>query len=97
VYVVVNGQQAAVAALPLIEQLREALPRRRIELNLGGGKFKSQFSRADQSGAQLALIIGDDELARGVVGLKPLRREAGQTDCPVPELAARLEAALGEG
>jgi histidyl-tRNA synthetase len=94
VYVVVNGREAALAALPLVEQLREALPRRRIELNLGGGKFKSQFGRADQSGAQLALIIGDDELARGVVALKPLRREAGQSDCPIPELAATLEAAL---
>jgi histidyl-tRNA synthetase len=94
VYVVVNGREAALAALPLVEQLREALPRRRIELNLGGGKFKSQFSRADQSGAQLALIIGDDELARGVVALKPLRHETGQSDCPIPELAARLEAAL---
>jgi histidyl-tRNA synthetase len=94
VYVVVNGQ-AAGAALALVEQLRESLPRRRIEVNLGGGKFKSQFSRADQSGAQLALIIGDDELARGVVALKPLRREAGQTECLVAELASKLEAALG--
>lgn len=93
IYVVVNGQ-AVTAALALVEQLREALPGRRIELNLGGGKFKSQFSRADQSGAQLALIIGDDELARGVVALKPLRREAGQSECPVPELVSKVEAAL---
>lgn len=93
VYVVVNGQAGA-AALALIEQLREALPQRRIELNMGGGKFKSQFSRADQSGARLALIIGEDELARGVVALKPLRRESGQSECPTHELAARVEAAL---
>jgi histidyl-tRNA synthetase len=93
VYVVVNGQ-AVTAALALVERLREALPQRRIELNLGGGKFKSQFSRADQSGAQLALIIGDDELARGVVAMKPLRQETGQSECPVPELAARVEAVL---
>jgi histidyl-tRNA synthetase len=95
VYVVVNGQ-AVTAALALVETLREALPSRRIELNLGGGKFKSQFSRADQSGARLALIVGDDELARGVVALKPLRREAGQSDCPVAELASQVEAALSE-
>jgi histidyl-tRNA synthetase len=93
VYVVVNGQAAA-SALALVEQLREALPQRRIEVNLGGGKFKSQFSRADQSRAQLALIVGDDELARGMVALKPLRREAGQTECPVAELASKVEAAL---
>ena len=40
-------------------------PRLRFELNLGGGNFKAQFRRADKSGAPLALIIGEDELARG--------------------------------
>ena len=66
----------------------------RFELNLGGGNFKTQFRRADRSGAALALIIGDDELARGVVGVKPLRQEAGQTECPIAELAAGVTAAL---
>jgi hypothetical protein len=40
------------------------------------------------------LIIGEDELARGVVGLKPLRLEAGQSECPIAELPVRIEAAL---
>ena len=42
-------------------------------LNLGGGNFKTQFRRADRSGARLALILGDEELDRGVVAVKPLR------------------------
>jgi histidyl-tRNA synthetase len=94
VYVVVNGPKAAVAGIALVERLRTELPRRRIELNLGGGNFKTQFRRADRSGAVLALIIGDDELARGVVAMKPLRQESGQSECPVPALAAGVEAAL---
>ncbi|HVY81912.1 MAG TPA: His/Gly/Thr/Pro-type tRNA ligase C-terminal domain-containing protein, partial [Steroidobacteraceae bacterium] len=57
---------------------------------------KAQFRRADRSNAPLALILGDDELARGVVGMKPLRQESGQTDCPLAELPARLEATLAE-
>jgi histidyl-tRNA synthetase len=53
------------------------LPGRRIEFNLGGGNFKAQFRRADRSGAALALVLGEDELARGAVQLKPLREGAG--------------------
>jgi len=94
VYVVVSGTQAAAAGVGLVERLREALPHRRFELNLGGGNFKAQFRRADRSGAALALIIGDDELARGAVALKPLRRELGQSECRIEELAGGVEAAL---
>ncbi len=95
VYVVVNGARAAAAGPTIVERLRDGLPRLRFELNLGGGNFKTQFRRADRSGAALALIIGDDELARGVVGVKPLRQESGQTECPIAELAAGITAALG--
>ncbi|MEJ1961346.1 MAG: histidine--tRNA ligase [Gammaproteobacteria bacterium] len=94
-FVVVSGEQAAAQALKIVEQLRNQLPHRRFEVNLGGGKFKAQFQRADRSGAPLALILGDDELSRGVVAVKPLRQESGQSDCPIPELAARIEAVLG--
>jgi histidyl-tRNA synthetase len=94
VFVVVSGEQAAAQALKIIERLRNELPNRRFEVNLGGGKFKAQFQRADRSGAPLALILGDDELSRGVVAVKPLRQESGQSDCPIDELAARIEAAL---
>ena len=94
VFVVVSGEQAAAQALKIVERLRNELPQRRFEVNLGGGKFKAQFQRADRSGAPLALILGDDELSRGVVAVKPLRQESGQSDCPIDELAARIEAAL---
>jgi histidyl-tRNA synthetase len=94
VFLVVSGARAAAAGVGLVERLREALPHRRFELNLGGGNFKAQFRRADRSGAALALIVGDDELDRGVVALKPLRRELVQSECPIAELAGGVEAAL---
>jgi len=94
VYVVVNGTRATAAGLGLVERLRNELPQRRFELNLGGGNFKTQFRRADRSGAALALIVGDDELARGAVSMKPLRQEAGQSECPIGALAAGVEAVL---
>jgi histidyl-tRNA synthetase len=94
VYVVVNGERAALEGGRLVESLRDSLPHRRFELNLGGGNFKAQFRRADRSRAALALIIGEDELARGMVALKPLRLEAGQSECPMTQLPAQIEAAL---
>jgi histidyl-tRNA synthetase len=94
VYVVVSGARASAAGIGLVERLRDELPARRFDLNLGGGNFKAQFRRADRSGAALAVILGDDELARGVAAVKPLRNEAGQSECPLSELAAAIEAAL---
>jgi histidyl-tRNA synthetase len=94
VYVVVSGNQVATRALELVEGLRSERPELRFELNLGGGNFKAQFRRADKSGAALALIVGEDELARGVVAMKPLRAEAGQSECPIAQLPTAVDAAL---
>jgi histidyl-tRNA synthetase len=94
VYVIVNGAADCGAAMQMTEELRDALPHRRFEFNVGGGNFKAQFRRADKSGAALALICGDEELGRGVVAMKPLRRETGQTECPRIELASKVEELL---
>jgi histidyl-tRNA synthetase len=94
IYIVASGERAEREALRLAEQLRDALPGRGVLLNLGGGNFKTQFRRADRSGARLALILGDAELDRGVAAVKPLRRDDGQIDCPLHELPARIAALL---
>ena len=92
VFVMAQGEAAQRAALQLAEQLRDAFPGRGIVVHCGTAKFKTQFRRADESGARLALIVGDDELARGVVALKPLRgAETTQTEHPIAELAARVD------
>ena len=94
IYLVASGDRAERAALRLAEQLRDALPGRGVLLNLGGGNFKTQFRRADRSGAQLALILGDEELDRGVAAVKPLRHEGGQIDCPLAQLPERIASLL---
>ena len=96
VYVIASGAAAEARALAVAEQLRAALPGQGVHMNLGGGNFKAQFRRADRSGACLALILGDAELERGVAALKPLRREAGQSECPLAELPARVGKMLQE-
>ncbi|HPF25686.1 MAG TPA: histidine--tRNA ligase [Steroidobacteraceae bacterium] len=94
VYVIAQGDAATRAALVAAEQLRSALPQRSVHVNLGGGNFKAQFRRADKSGAAFALIIGDDEIARGVAAWKPLRGDGAQLDMSLAELPAQVRAAL---
>ena len=86
-YLVAVGDEAAHRGLILAEELRNQSPALRIEVNSGGGSFKSQFKRADKSGARVALILGETELANGVIGIKPLRREAEQQNVPWDQAA----------
>ena len=73
VYVVAVGNGTLERAFQVAEELRDGLPGLRVEVNLGGGSFKSQMKRADRSGAEFALILGEQELADGNIGLKPMR------------------------
>jgi histidyl-tRNA synthetase len=92
VFLMAQGDAAQRTALALAEHLRDALPGRGVVVHCGSAKFKTQFRRADESGARVAVIIGDDELARGVVALKPLRgAETTQTEHPVADLGARVD------
>jgi histidyl-tRNA synthetase len=96
VYIVAQGERAATVAVALAERLRDELPRRRIALGLGGGNFKALFRRADRSGARYALVLGENEIERGVAAIKNLRGEAQQIECPMAEVGTRLEAVLKE-
>ena len=78
-YAVVPHAEAMLPAMLVVEALRAA----GVTVTLhaataeGLGSMKSQFKRADASGARFALIFGADELSRGEVAVKPLR-DAGQ-------------------
>ena len=93
VYIVTVGERAEAHGLVLADRLRDALPELRVLLNGGGGSFKNQFKRADKSGAELALILGDSELDAGQVGIKPLRGGEQQL-MDEAELPVRLQSCL---
>lgn len=93
-YLCAFGEAAELAGLALAERLRDALPGLRLLVNAGGGSFKSQFKKADKSGARFALILGEDELAGRVVGCKPLRDDAEQQTIAWDALPAHLAACL---
>ena len=63
------------AALPQALVALDALRRTglAVQMHAGGGSLKSQFKKADASGARFALVFGADELAQGQVVVKPLR------------------------
>jgi len=90
-YIVHVGDAAAALAGRAAELLRDA--GHAVVLNAGGGSFKAQMKRADVSGAQYAILIGDDEAAAGTASVKPLRG-GEQFAVPVAALAARLAAGL---
>ncbi|MGD2136853.1 MAG: histidine--tRNA ligase [Gammaproteobacteria bacterium] len=90
VYLVLGGERTLHRGLLFADELRTAVPGLRLQVNCGGGSFKSQFRRADRSGAHYALVLGDDELERGQVTLKPLRRDVEQEALAQQHAAARL-------
>ena len=96
VYLAAFGEAAELAAVQLSEQLRDAVPGLRLVVNAGAGSFKSQLKKADKSGALFALILGEDELNRQVVGVKPLRGDAAQQTVAWDALAAHLAACLAQ-
>jgi histidyl-tRNA synthetase len=90
VYLVAVGNVQTVA-MQLAERIREELPYVRVLLNCGGGNFKSQLKRADKSGAEIALILGEDEALAGTVSIKFLRDEVEQQTLPFDEAIAYLQ------
>ena len=94
VYVVAVGDDAVATALASAEALRDAMPGIRLVQNVGGGSFKSQMKKADKSGARVALIWGEDEVAAGRVTMKTLRGQSEQHSLPVEELTGALQVAL---
>ncbi len=94
VYIVAVGDAALGRGFEIAENLREAIAGIRIELNLGGGSFKSQLKRADKSGAEFALVLGDDEVAENRAGLKPLRTDQDQAGVALEHLAVELAGRL---
>ena len=86
VYAVLPDAAALSPAIALVETLREAGVT--VVMHAGGsaglGSMKSQFKKADASGARHALVFGASELAQGMVAVKPLR------DATVPQVLRPL-------
>jgi histidyl-tRNA synthetase len=87
-YLVHSGESASRFAWSVAESLRRhGLA---VVFHCGGGSFKSQMKRADASGARFAVIVGDDEAARQIVTVKPLRKAGEQVQVDVQQAAVTI-------
>lgn len=89
-YVISLGEGVDIKASLLAEEWRDAVPETRIQGHCGGGNMKKQIKRADKSGAQIAIILGEDEIANQVVTVKYLREKKEQQTLAFSEVPALL-------
>jgi histidyl-tRNA synthetase len=89
VYVIGMGDDNLATAMGVAETLRHEAGLR-VQLHCGGGGFKSQMKKADKSGADFAILIGDDERASSEVSLKPLRGNGDQIRVAQDSLVSEL-------
>ncbi len=88
-FMITFGEAAYFQALRLADQIRQhsALV---VQVNDVGGSFKSQFKKADKSGASIALIIGEEEMLQQTVGIKHLRERCEQQTVAQQALVAHI-------
>jgi len=89
VYIVTAGEGTMMAGMKLAEKFREEVPGLRVMSHFGGGSFKKQFKRADNVGAAIALVLGENEIAENTVVVKDLRG-GEQTTMAQDSVAAKL-------
>ena len=75
VYLMLQGESSSRKGLLLAERVRDECPGLSVLSNCGGGSFKSQMKKADKSGASIAVILGENEIADNTVTVKFLREQ----------------------
>ena len=95
IFVMATNEVSSSDSLALAESVRALFPQRSVLHNTGAGSLKSQFRKADKSGASVALIVGAAELNDQTVTLKPLLSDTEQLTVPRADLQSALESLLG--
>jgi histidyl-tRNA synthetase len=94
VYFVVADEGLIGRAFELSRRLRDAFPTIKLRMHCGGGRFRNQMRRADQSGAKVALILGEDEARENRVSVKPLRGKGEQLTLDYEGLERYIEGTI---
>ena len=94
VYLLMRGEGSVARAQQLAESIRDQMPRLKLVVHAGAGSFKSQMRKADKSGAQIAIILGESEMEAGTVALKFLRQQRQQAEVPQDEIVTQLASLL---
>ncbi|NOT12073.1 MAG: histidine--tRNA ligase [Methylococcaceae bacterium] len=91
VFMIRVGEKAEQEGLRFAELVRDTVPDLKLLVHCGGGSFKNQFKKADKTGADFAIILGDDEVSRGEVGVKSLRNDQQQQTLTQQQALAFLQ------
>ncbi len=87
-YIVSLGEKALAAGLDLAERCRSLIPNFNVVVDVTAGSAKSQFKKADKSGAQYALVLAEEEIQQQCVTLKYLREDLPQQQMSYDQLIA---------
>ena len=91
VFMIATDSEALRRVIVLAEAIRNAYPDAPVIVNVAMGGFKSQFKKADKSGARIALILGEEEFAAGTISVKDLRATNEQLTLPQNQLIEYLK------
>ena len=92
IYIVNNGAGAQAFALTIAEELRKEAYK--VSVNLEETSFKSQFKKADKSGAQICLVIGEEEVEKNIIQIKLIREKGDQFSTDYSELTKNIKKIL---
>lgn len=95
-YLITDSEASFAVGLKLANYLRSKVFGLRLVVHCGGGSLKSQFKKADKSGAIYAIIIGEHEMKTRSVSLKSLREQIPQQTLYQDELAEYLKLKLSK-
>lgn len=94
-YLVMVGDTARLRGFSLARELHQKFPELRLLSHCGSEEsFKTQFKQADKSGASIALILGEDEVAKNHLAVKYLREEKEQQHFPLGDIEFFIRAFL---
>ncbi len=96
-YFIVSEEALIERAFEWSGRLRQAFPALKLRMHCGGGRFRNQMRKADQSGAKVALILGEDEARDDRVSVKPLRGQGDQLTLDYEALRQYMEGVISEG
>ena len=91
IYLITDNEDSFIVGLKLANYLRNKVHGLKLMQHCGGGNLKSQFKKADKSGALYAIIIGEHERKTHSISLKPLREDIPQQSMYQDELAEYLK------
>ncbi|TXK98643.1 histidine--tRNA ligase [Methylococcaceae bacterium HT1] len=90
-YMILVGESVQRAGIILAEQIRDSVPGLKLQMHCGAGSFKSQFKKADKSGARYALILAEDEVSNDTISIKFLRTDEEQRTVSSAQLIELLQ------